>query len=935
MTYIYADSYGVNIGLPTGCEVFFLSVLVSHYICFRKGIAARRDNLTDDAEQPPSVEYQAWHKYYDIEEEDMDVGRQIQNGCQENYEEVRDLASAAIVHRPAKCTDNQACSDCYNTGQCKTGCHTGYYDLFCRSKCNTACKNNACKGNGDGIEVCTDGCIPGYDGKNCNIKCENNYTLNDTFCLDMCNQHCRLKSNTNDTSRCLVHGESASVFCTSECHNQSGECLHGCVGGWYGPRCSSQCSAGCSGGRCDAAGACVDGCRPGYFGRDRCRNHTCSSHNGSCVDGCIPGYYGESCNHSCEVCREGICDQMTGTCVNGCDVSERGCKPSCTSNCSRDYCLHAQTCDTDSKSNGVNIGLPTGCVVFILGVLVSHYICYRKGLAARRSVIPDRPGDDAEQPPSVEYQAWHKYYDIEEEDMDVGRQIENGCQEKYEEVRDLGMPVIADVFPAAPAIVHRGDDTSSSTFRSCDPEIQNGNPEEDLDLVKPVIADVFLAAPAIVHRGDDTSSESSASSNSRSYDPVMHKGDCEEEIDLAMPVIADVFPAAPAIVHRGDETSSESTTSSSSRSYTHLIPDVVPGDPRTADAEHAVEYQSRHKYYEIVEDDTDAAPQTQKLVMPVIADVFPAAPAIVHRGDDTSSESTTSSTSRSYTHLIRDVVTGDPRTAQCADNQACSGCDETGQCTTECHTGYFGRKCKSPCNPACKNNACKGTGNGIEECTEGCIPGYGGVNCDIQYSKSNGVNIGLPTGCVVFILGVLVSHYICYRKGLAARRDRPGDDAVQPPSVEYQAWHKYCDIEEEDMDAGGQIQNGCQENYEEVRDLGMPVIAGVFPAAPAIVHRGDDSSSEISSSSTSRSCDPEIQNGNPEEDLDLGMSVIADVFPAAPAIVHRGDDTSSESTTSSSSRSYTHLIPDVVTEDPRTGDTYLSPVEDVVLTTDV
>ncbi|XP_071109587.1 uncharacterized protein [Haliotis cracherodii] len=102
---------------------------------------------------------------------------------------------------------------------------------------------------------------------------------------------------------------------------------------------------------------------------------------------------------------------MTGACVNGCDVSERGCKPSCTSNCSRDYCLHAQTCDTaDSKSNGINIGLPIGCVVFILGVLVSNYICYRKGFAARRT----DPEDTLPSRDSMSRASQHIYCDVDE-----------------------------------------------------------------------------------------------------------------------------------------------------------------------------------------------------------------------------------------------------------------------------------------------------------------------------------------------------------------------------------------------------------------------------------------------------------------------------------------------------------------------------------------
>ncbi|XP_046560267.1 scavenger receptor class F member 1-like isoform X3 [Haliotis rubra] len=135
--------------------------------------------------------------------------------------------------------------------------------------------------------------------------------------------------------------------------------------------------------------------------------------NGTCVEGCRPGYFGDLCNNSCEVCRDGICDQKTGACINGCDVSEGACERSCTSNCSMDYCLNAPTCDADSKVNVINIGLPTGCVAFLLALLVSHYICYRKGHAARRT--------DPEGTPSIRQttsrNSQHIYSDIKEEDM--------------------------------------------------------------------------------------------------------------------------------------------------------------------------------------------------------------------------------------------------------------------------------------------------------------------------------------------------------------------------------------------------------------------------------------------------------------------------------------------------------------------------------------
>ncbi|XP_048238712.1 multiple epidermal growth factor-like domains protein 10 [Haliotis rufescens] len=350
------------------------------------------------------------------------------------------------------CRHGQCESTGTGIGRCTEGCVPGVYDIDCKIPCTreeatcvqcpSTCEEGYCQLN----STCVSGCVDSYYGsecKDCSSRCKTcnritgtckecqspfhglncSYTrscetgcvdgcglvVSANFCVEVCKGNCRPALNMTDASRCLAPSANPQVLCTSECHSQTGECLHGCVEGWYGPRCSSPCSAGCSGGRCDDAGACVDRCRSGYFGRDcepchdHCYNHSCNPYTGSCVDGCIVGFYGEFCNDSCDVCSDDMCHQATGTCINGCNVSHSGCEPTCTSNCSRDYCLRGITCAKGTlKAYGISIGIPVTCVLFVLAILMTNYICYRKG----RSVERENRIEDEEPCHVVEYQSW-------------------------------------------------------------------------------------------------------------------------------------------------------------------------------------------------------------------------------------------------------------------------------------------------------------------------------------------------------------------------------------------------------------------------------------------------------------------------------------------------------------------------------------------------
>ncbi|XP_046568359.1 uncharacterized protein LOC124276752 [Haliotis rubra] len=111
-----------------------------------------------------------------------------------------------------------------------------------------------------------------------------------------------------------------------------------------------------------------------------------------------------------------------------------------------------------------------------------------------------------------------------------------------------------------------------------------------------------------------------------------------------------------------------------------------------------------------------------------------------------------------------------------------------------------------------------------------------------QYRTPNRL-CGVPSGSPGVQLHLL-------QKGHAARRQITAADLEQAPSDDYQF---YCEIEEANMGVSPQIQPVSHSHLEEELNLDMLVIADVFPAAPAIVHRDGDTSPASPASSTSQS----------------------------------------------------------------------------------
>lgn len=119
--------------------------------------------------------------------------------------------------RCAKCAGNGKCSKLH--GICIDGCISGYGGIWCQKKCPDTC-------GGDGSCVksnlfCYKGCKPGYTGFTCQDKCP-----------DKCG---------GDGSCSKITSLDTRVLCLQPC-GSNGECVYGCVTGFYGLHCNLVCA---------------------------------------------------------------------------------------------------------------------------------------------------------------------------------------------------------------------------------------------------------------------------------------------------------------------------------------------------------------------------------------------------------------------------------------------------------------------------------------------------------------------------------------------------------------------------------------------------------------------------------------------------------------------------------------------------------------------
>ncbi|XP_071085973.1 scavenger receptor class F member 1-like [Haliotis cracherodii] len=257
------------------------------------------------------------------------------------------MACMVIYTQGANCKENQHCAECdENTGRCSTRCSTGYFGPKCMDVCSRRCRYHTCKLiPGKGIETCTDGCIPGFQGPNCQRPC---YSTK---------EHC---------TRC-------PDGCLGEYCHMGGTCFSGCSDSYYGAGCkfktskpenNKTCSSRCK--SCNRITGTCEECQPPYSGLD-CRSsceHCVGGCESGCQQGCRQGFYGNKCTEACsdtcragpslsadEQCPEGDsctpeCHSQTGECVHGCVDGWYGpkCSKRCFSNCKHQRCNHAGVC---------------------------------------------------------------------------------------------------------------------------------------------------------------------------------------------------------------------------------------------------------------------------------------------------------------------------------------------------------------------------------------------------------------------------------------------------------------------------------------------------------------------------------------------------------------------------------------------------------------
>ncbi|XP_067668164.1 protein draper-like [Haliotis asinina] len=379
--------------------------------------------------------------------------------------------------------DRPCDSHVVNCTLCPGGCDEGYCQLgdTCFAGCRDSLYGSGCKTCPSTCRTCNrmtgvcDECDTTHYGVNCEKSCENcaGACAPDCecvsgfyggYCAETCSKTCRPKS----AHKC--HTAVTSDSCTGECDKHNATCLHGCVDGWFGPRCSSQCNPGCRHQRCNAVGSCSEGCELHHFGSackpcpENCTNRTCHPQNGSCVDGCKDGFNGQDCSESCTLCPRGVCDQNSGACVDDCSVSEEGSVTNCTRTCSRRGCSTGYSNSDRPKRPHMSTATLTIVVSAVTVLLVASSVCgfcFRKRTCAQRSAQAETGTHSSvlEQvdPKYMDYQEVHKYWEIGDDETELGDGIPNQNHDSTSDVIDDALPVLAEYFPGD-VDIEAGDD---------------------------------------------------------------------------------------------------------------------------------------------------------------------------------------------------------------------------------------------------------------------------------------------------------------------------------------------------------------------------------------------------------------------------------------------------------------------------------------------
>ncbi|XP_053391051.1 multiple epidermal growth factor-like domains protein 10 isoform X2 [Mercenaria mercenaria] len=248
------------------------------------------------------------------------------NKCHSDYGWTNVCIDGCIDHhRGVRCYElcTYNCTTCNNNRDICTECFEGFYpgsNKDCTSKCPTNCK--ACTSN----IMCT-ACKNGYYNKDGSTTCP--YALCPANCV--CSGiHC---------TTCKIGfydiGNECSKKCPPNCmsclsRENSGHCRD-CMKNHYGPLCSKICSKNCN-------------------ASQNSDSSYCASSDGACIYGCKIGFFGRTCNETCSCyCIDNVCKQDSGVCVKGCTGSYED--PACAFSFGKS--------DDDSTATPTNIVLAT------------------------------------------------------------------------------------------------------------------------------------------------------------------------------------------------------------------------------------------------------------------------------------------------------------------------------------------------------------------------------------------------------------------------------------------------------------------------------------------------------------------------------------------------------------------------------------------------
>lgn len=278
------------------------------------------------------------------------------------------------------CVLSTSGATCNNiTGECLLGCQPGYAGPNCNIQCCSNCKNCTLK-QGSLTSIVCHQCADNYyrSGDDC-VPCNTHCTQNTSSLQPVCRQtdgFCEFGCKTGYTGTTCM--QSCSDACKEkECDRFNGSCTMGCkLHVLRGPTCSETCSEGCDGRECNQSGTCLKGCLGGYWGSlcsvtcpENCfkpteiDSRTCNETSGVCLHGCVNStHWGNNCTDDCSAtCLNQRCEFETSNCIDGCIQGHKG-----------PTCLEKVEAPDETKTILIAVFVPLGVVVLVVIVIIIY-----------------------------------------------------------------------------------------------------------------------------------------------------------------------------------------------------------------------------------------------------------------------------------------------------------------------------------------------------------------------------------------------------------------------------------------------------------------------------------------------------------------------------------------------------------------------------------